>query len=64
MAIPPLYLFSDPPPPPPFIDPSLLITFFWHYSPNEISDKHKNKLTWRSSCSCLEDQKTMLHSFL
>ena len=35
---PPLFIFSEPP---------LLTTFLWQYCPNEIWDKHKNKLIWQ-----------------
>ena len=41
MAIPPFYLFSEPP---------LLARLFQQYCPNEILDKHKNKLMWQSYC--------------
>ena len=39
MAIPPFYLFSK---------PLLLARLFRQYRPNEIPDKHKNKLMWQS----------------
>ena len=36
--LPPFYIFPN----------HSLLTTLWRYRPNEIPDKHKNKLTWQS----------------
>ena len=54
MASPLLYLFSKP--------PSLLTTFFWQYCPNEILDKHKNKLMWKKNFFMFRRLMTMLRA--
>ena len=54
MAIPSLYIFSN---------PQLFTGFFRQYCLNEIRDKHKNKPMRETCFSCLEGFKSMLHAF-